>query len=175
MLTAMEPRAVHSGVRRHRIATTTGHPRGPTPPHPGGARGFTLLEVLIAFAIAALALSVLARAGMSSLQTLHATARYEEAFTRARSRLAMALHHAALAPTDQQGEDGSDFRWRVLIAPLAATPVRPLGSRGPRQRLQVQMVLYSVSVWVWWAEGAGEEGGRREVRLDTQHVASTLR
>lgn len=151
------------------------HPGCPTAAREGGARGFTLLEVLIAFVIAMLALSVVARAGMSSLQTLHATARYEEALTRARSRLAMTLHQAPLEPMDQEGEDGSRFRWRVSITPLTATPARPLGSRGPRQRLQVQTVLYSVSVLVWWTEGTGEAGTRREVRLDTRHVASVLR
>ena len=134
-------------------------------------RVFTLLEVLIAFVIGALALGVLSRSGLASLQSLEATARYEDALLRARSRLTLALHGAPLTPADQQGDDGGGYRWRVLIAPAAVAAPRPLGSRGPRRQLRVQTVLYAVSVWVWWADG---DGVRREVRLDTQRVASTL-
>lgn len=136
-----------------------------------GARGFLLLEVLIAFVIAALALGVLSQSGLNSLRSLQAAGRYEEALARARSRLALAVHGAPLAALDQQGDDGGGFRWRVLIAPVASTPPRPLADRGPRRQLRVQTVLYAVSVWVWWSDG---EGPRREVRLDTQHVASVL-
>jgi general secretion pathway protein I len=151
----------------------------PAPPHGvtvtryrGSAeRGFLLLEVLIAFAIVALALGVLSQSALNSLRSLQAAARYEEAVARARSRLAIAVHGAPLAASDQQGDDGSGFRWRVLIAPVANTSPRPLANRGPRRQLRVQTVLYAVSVWVWWTEG---EGPRREVRLDTQRVASAL-
>ncbi|MFC7544368.1 hypothetical protein ACFQU2_39920 [Siccirubricoccus deserti] len=40
--------------------------------------------------------------------------------------------------------------------------------------MRVQTTLYAVSVRVWWTEGGGTEGPRREVRLDTLHVASSL-
>jgi general secretion pathway protein I len=140
----------------------------------GPAGGFTLLEVLIAFVIAALALGALTQSGLGSLRSLQAASRYEEALARARSRLAVALHGAPLVAGDQQGEDGSVYRWRVLVTPLAGPTVRPLGSRGPRQQLRVQTMLYAVSVQVWWTEGADGAGARREVRLDTQRVVSSL-
>ena len=138
------------------------------------AAGFTLLEVLIAFFIAALALGVMARASVGSLHAIQATARYEEALTLARSRLAMASSAAPLVATDQHGEAGDSYRWRVLVAPVATTPLRPLGSRGPWQNLRVQTVLYTVSVWVWWHDEGSEAASRREVRLDTQRVASAV-
>jgi general secretion pathway protein I len=132
-------------------------------------RGFTLLEVLIAFVIAALALGVLSRSGLASLQSLQATARYDEALARARSRLAIALQAAPLVATDQQGDDGGGYRWRVQVAPVASAAPRPLGTRGARRQLLVQTTLYAVSVRVWWDDGSG-----REVRLETRRVASVL-
>src|SRR5438309_8766157 len=89
------------------------------------AGGFTLLEVLIAFIIASLALAVLAQSGVSSLRSIQNAARYEEALARARSRLALALHGAPLVPGDHQGDDGGGYRWRVRIAPISSTAVRP--------------------------------------------------
>jgi general secretion pathway protein I len=141
---------------------------------PARAGGFTLVEVLIAFVIAFLALGVLAQAGADGLRSLHGASRYEEALARARSRLAIALHGAPLLPGDHQGDDGGGFRWRVLVTPADGPVVRPLGERGPRRLMRVQTTLYAVSVQVWWTEDGGAEGPRREVRLDTLHVASSL-
>jgi general secretion pathway protein I len=138
------------------------------------APGFTLVEVLIAFIIAFLALAALGRAGTDGLRSLRDAARYEEALARARSRLAIALHGAPLQPGDHQGEDGGGFRWRVLVTPADGPVVRPLGERGPRRLLRVQTTLYAVSVRVWWTDAGGMEGVRREVRLDTLQVASSL-
>ena len=49
----------------------------------GPDRGFTLLEVLVAFIIAALALGVLFQGGIGGLTTANAAARYDEALSRA--------------------------------------------------------------------------------------------
>ena len=137
-------------------------------------RGFTLLEVLIAFVIAATALGAFAQAGTTSLQSLQATARTEEALSRARSRLALALHGAPLQPGTQEGDDGGGFRWRVQVQPVASLPPRSLGGRGARRQLQVQTVLYAVSVELAWTDGAAGTGARRTMRLETRQVASML-
>jgi general secretion pathway protein I len=138
------------------------------------APGFILVEVLIAFVIAFLALGALARAGADGLRALRSVGYTEEALARARSRLAIALHGAPLQPGDHQGDDGGGFRWRVLVTPADGPVVRPLGERGPRRLVRVQTMLYAVSVRVWWTEAGGTDGARREVRLDTLHVASSL-
>jgi prepilin-type N-terminal cleavage/methylation domain-containing protein len=102
-------------------------------------RGFTLLEVLVAFAIAALALTVLFRASGSGLAATQAAARYQEAVVRARSHLAALSRDAALPIGEAEGDDGGGFRWRLRVTPVAtATPAAPGGgdrtdTAAPRQ------------------------------------------
>jgi general secretion pathway protein I len=134
------------------------------------ARGFTLLEVMIAFLISGLALGVLFQSGLSSLQSIQTAARYEEALARARSRLATAVHGAPMAPGELEGDDGDGYHWRVRIAQESSTAVRPYGMRGAGRPTWIAVGLYSISVWVSWADHAAKGGPRREVRLDTQHV-----
>jgi type II secretory pathway pseudopilin PulG len=88
-------------------------------------RGFMLLEMLIAFAIAAMALAVLVRGAMAGLGTASVAGHYEEALTRARSRLAAAGAHLVAA------DNGGGFHWRVRIAPLAATTAGSDAASGP--------------------------------------------
>ena len=115
-----------------------------------GERGFTLLEVLIAFAIAAFALAVLYRGAIDGLRTARVAGSYEEAVARARSRLAMLGHGIALTRGELAGEDGGGYHWRIRIAPVAAT------AAAPRARIP-HLELYAVSVAVSWAA----EGRRR--------------
>jgi general secretion pathway protein I len=139
-------------------------------PSAGTASGFTLLEVMIAFLIAGLALGVLFHSGLSSLQSIQTAARYEEALARARSRLATAVHGAPMVPGDLEGDDGGGFKWRVRITPVSNTAVRPYGMRGAGRPTWVAVGLYSISVWVSWTDHGSKAGPTREVRLDTQHV-----
>src|SRR5438309_6763718 len=82
--------------------------------------GFTLLEVLVALAIAALALIAMFRAGGEGLVAVGTASRYEEALQRAQSHLAAVGRDAALLQGDSEGEDGGGFRWRLRIAPVAS-------------------------------------------------------
>jgi general secretion pathway protein I len=82
-------------------------------PHPDG---FTLLEVLVAFAIASLALAMLYHGTLDGLLAARQAARGDEAVARARSRIAALCHGAPLVPGQQSGDDGSGFTWRARIA-----------------------------------------------------------
>ena len=127
-----------------------------------GQRGFTLIEVMVAFIIAALALGVLFQAASSSGTAAHQAGYYEEAVSRAKSHMAMVGREADIAPGEREGDDGSGFRWRVKITPSAAAQP-PQGST-PQNRL----MLYNVEVSVSWSDG----GRAHSVVLHTQRTGS---
>ncbi len=121
-------------------------------------RGFTLIEVLVAFVIAVGALAVLTRAGLDGVRTATVAGRYQEAMARAQSHLA-AIGDAP-TPSDRQGDEGDGFHWHVRIAPVATEAVAgtPLG--------QPQSVsLLAVSVAISWGDGR-----RRVVELDSERL-----
>ena len=109
--------------------------------------GFTLLEVLVAFAIAAPALALLYRQGIASLGTAQTAAGYQEAISRAQSHLD-ALNGSKLAAGEQAGDDGGGFAWRLRIAPVASTaPPRPVPRGSPYAG---GTTLFAVAVEIAW-------------------------
>ena len=80
--------------------------------------GFTLLEVMVAFVIAALATVVLLNAGFTGAAQNGAASRTQEAIARAQSRLASIGVLTALQPEDLSGDDGGGYAWRLNIAPV---------------------------------------------------------
>ena len=136
----------------------------PRPP-PADDAGFTLLEVLVAFVIAALALGVLFEGAVEGLRSTRVSDRTEEALTRARSHLATVGHGVALRPTTQEGEDGTSFHWSLRIVPEQSAA----GSGGPQAP---RLVLYAVQVTETWPDGSSGDGTRavvlRTERLGTQ-------
>jgi general secretion pathway protein I len=141
-------------------------------PHKAGDdAGFVLLEVVIAFVIAALALGVLYQAALAGLHATRTATRYEQALSRARSRLVIAEHGSPLIAGDMQGDDGGGFHWLLHVAPLEATAVRPFDPAGLRHAPDYQLTLYAVSVWVSW----DDFGTQRSVRLDTQQIGQAAR
>lgn len=126
--------------------------------------GFTLLEVLIAFTIAALATAVLLQGALGGLRSAGIAARYEEAVARARSHVA-ALE-ASLVAGDTQGDDGGGYHWHVRVAPVASTVV---GTDVIGGLPALRATLYSVQVAISWQE----EGHTRSVELDTKRLGAT--
>jgi general secretion pathway protein I len=110
--------------------------------------GFTLLEVMAAFVIAALAMLVLYRAAFDGAAQTTTAARYQEALVRAQSRLAVIGTLTALQPMRQSGDDGAGYSWQLAISPVQ--------SNG-------QITLYAVQVT--------ERFGARAVTLTTERVA----
>lgn len=133
--------------------------------------GFTLLEVLIAFVIAALALGVLFDGGLSALRATRAASHYEQAIARARSHLALAVHASPLVAGDWQGDDGGGFVWHLRVTPIASTAVRPINAVTLRGSSSFPVTLYAVNVGIAWRDG----GTRREVRLDTEQIGQEMR
>ena len=121
-------------------------------------RGFTLLEVLVAFIIAALALGVLFHGALTGLHGARAAGRYAEALSHARSHLAALGQGTALAPGETEGDDGGGFRFRQRVVPVAQA--MPAGA----------VTLYAVRLTLFWSEG----GTTRSVDLVTQRVAASV-
>ena len=137
--------------------------------------GFTQLEVLIAFIIAAIALGVLFGGAVEGIRATRVAIGYEEAVARARSHLAASS--VAPAAGDQNGDDGSGFRWRVQIRLIdRAQPQPPVGGTAepallaprpaPAPAADLAIGLYAITVWISWREG----GQTREVRLDSERL-----
>lgn len=113
-----------------------------------GEAGFTLLEVMAAFVIAALASIVLYQSAFNGAAESAVAARYQEAMSRAQSRLASVGVLTALQPGQWRGDDGGGFSWELDISPKAS-------SGG--------LTLYAVQVT--------DRFGNRAVTLSTQRLA----
>jgi general secretion pathway protein I len=128
------------------------------------AHGFSLLEVVVALAIAAVALVGLFRAGSDGLFAADTASHTEEALQRAQSHLAAVGRDVALLPGDFEGDDGGGFRWRLQVHPAAVrqAPTLDAGSAAP-------LTLFDVEVAISWPS----RGRDRTVALKTRRLGST--
>lgn len=137
--------------------------RAPVTPLPRAAAGFTLIEVILAFALLALALTLLLSTLGGASRQVHAAAAESRAALHAESLLARFDGGELLAPGTQDGtfEQGR-YRWQLDVQPFpdplkdpASTPQQPgapqllaldlvvrWGEGGPRQQLRVQSLRY---------------------------------
>jgi general secretion pathway protein I len=125
---------------------------------PKPAAGFTLLEVIVAVAIAGLALVGLFQAGSTGLFAVDSAAHAEEALQRAQSHLAALGRDAALVEGDQSGNDGGGYRWRLVVEPMAERPAPAAGGVTSQSTK-----LFSVEVSIDWQS----HGHQRAVVLRT--------
>lgn len=125
--------------------------------------GFTLLEVVVALAIAGLALVGLFEAGSGGLFAVDTAARAEEAVERARSHLAAIGRNAAMTQGESQGDDGGGFHWKICVQPLAS---RTMPS--PDAAAAMAIALYAVEVDITWEE----KGKQQAVVLKTLRLGS---
>lgn len=129
----------------------------------GDERGFTLLEVLIALAITAVAVAVLLDGTLGGLHSADVAGHYQEALARARSHLAGL--GSSLAAGDTQGDDGGSYHWHLRLAPLASAAI---GSDVVTGIPATRATLYSVAIAISWREG----DRTRIVQLDTKRVST---
>ena len=128
-------------------------------------RGFTLLEVLVAFAIASLALAALFEGGIGGLGNVARASQVEEAVALARSRLSTFDTMAAPGAMEQQGEEGGGFHWSMQVAPQASLAITAPPRLGRVARRDAT-TLYAVSVTVSWTSA----GRPASIRLQTQRL-----
>lgn len=128
--------------------------------------GFTLLEVIVALAIAALAVVVTFRAGGDGLFAVASAGRAEEAVQRAQSHLAAVGQDVALLQGATEGDDGGGYRWRLRIEPAAQRRVPATAGSPP-----AVTTLYNVEVAITW-RGRGRS---HSVVLKTERVDTASR
>ena len=121
-----------------------------------GIRGFSLLEALVAMAIAAMALGTLYRTvGQSSKNAVTVQERVEAAMV-ARSVLAGALYAEELA-NQSEGKTGA-WRWRLQMQPAVAQWGAPPGRPSPAPQTVARVTVDvmraeggdAVLVWTGW-------------------------
>ncbi len=130
---------------------------------PSGSAGFTLLEVVVAVAIAGLALVGLFQAGSGGVFAVDTAARAEEALQRAQSHLAAIGRDAALVQGDASGDDGGGYRWRLQVQPVSERRGVAADGITPQNK-----ALFSVEVAISWEA----RGHQRAVVLRTLRLGN---
>ena len=131
-----------------------------------GQAGFTLLEILVAFVIAALALGVMFKAASGGLFGVVTAGKYQEAVSRAKSHLAAIGRDKPVTAGDSEGDDGSDFHWRLHIEQITVLqPSEALLRTIPLPTTR-EPALYAVESEISWTDG----GKTRHVILRTKRI-----
>ena len=117
------------------------------------ARGFSLIEVLVALAIMGVSLAALYQSAMGATKNAHVSAEYTVALALAESTMEEFL--AVGAPSAGMQGDFGGFYWSAVSVPLEENPGQP-GDVETVKLAEVQVVV------VW-----GGRGQDREIRLQT--------
>jgi len=118
-------------------------------------QGYTLIEVLVAFMIMALALTVLLRIFSGGLRNISVSSDYAQAVLIAESRLAAAGIDGPLYPGETTGIDGEQFEWTRRVTEYVPSPVYSNAA----QDLQAWHVTVSVA----WPNGSNS----RSIEIST--------
>ncbi len=128
-------------------------------------RGFSLLEILVAFTILALSLGVLMQIFSGSLRNADVTRDQAQAVALAQSLLAPAGVEATLVPGESTGVLDDKFRWLLRVSPFVQEP-RPGEAEAMRSPLTLD--LWEVAVRVAW--GGDSRSPERALTLTTLRV-----
>lgn len=124
-----------------------------------------MLEILIAFSIMALSLSIMLNIFSGGINTATTAEDYTLAMQIAESLMAKTGSEIPLSEHQSSGEEDNKYRWSLAISPysLSADLVDPVN---------VQARLFKVEALVSWGDGDSDD---REVRLTTLKLAGKSR
>ncbi|MDO9270920.1 MAG: prepilin-type N-terminal cleavage/methylation domain-containing protein [Methylobacter sp.] len=128
-------------------------------------RGFSLLEILIAFSILALALGILLKIFSAGVNTAGVAGEYTAAVQVAESLMAQTGVEAPLQQGEATGLKNGKYHWRVSVSPFQFTA----------ENLDVTTIpvaLFKVKVIVSWGDDARAAG--RQVELITLKLTNKM-
>jgi general secretion pathway protein I len=126
--------------------------------------GFTLLEVMVAFVIAAIALAALYQGASASLTAVGTASLTEEATELAKSHLAAIGRGDAIAPQESSGVDGEQFSWHLSIRPVGSRDLAIDDSDRASGEKPSKGILFDVVVTESWKDGVRD----RQVKIATR-------
>lgn len=122
--------------------------------------GYTLIEVLVAFVILALALTALLNIFAGGVRSVAASTDYVRAALIADTQLAAAGIGESLRPGETSGIDDEGFAWTRTVEAYTPTPDYASGAR--------DVSAWYVTVTVQWPHGSGlRQVDVSTVKLDT--------
>ena len=130
----------------------------------GREAGFTLLEVLIAFVIAALAIGALFGGTAGGLSATAVAAKYDEAISLARSHLAAIGRGEGIKRQETNGVEGDGFSWKIRVRPVGTRQLSLTDQDRANDVKPTAATLYDVVVTESWKAG----GRTRQVTLATK-------
>jgi len=133
-------------------------------------RGFSLLEILVAFSILALSLGVLMQIFSGSLRNTEVTHDQAQAVVLAQSLLAAAGVETPLTPGETSGVQTGKFRWLLRTRPLP-DEVRAGGTAAVR--VPPVLDLWEVTASVTWGGVSGSP--ERSVSLATLRIQPAVK
>mgnify|MGYP001765717663 CR=1 FL=1 len=132
------------------------------------SRGFSLLEILVAFTILALSLGVAMQIFSGAMRNADIVRDQAEATALAQTLLAGAGTETPLGPSESSGALADRFRWQLSVVPFDEGH-RP-GTSG-NVSAATQITLWRVTASVSWDSGDGDR--ERNVALSTLRVGKS--
>lgn len=133
-------------------------------------KGFSLLEILVAFAIMAVALTIVLRIFGAGVNNALVSEEYSIAVQIAESIMARTGVETSLQVGETSGIEADKYEWWVRITPVAGPPPksRPRFKSQQETPEQPELKLMSVHVRVGWGDRADQQ---RTVELNNLRLA----
>ena len=126
-------------------------------------RGFSLLEILVAFSILAISLGIILKIFSTGITSAQVTGDYTIAVQIAQNLLDKTGSESPLKLGEINGSENKLYQWRVTVAPKMFT--------SPELDLHdLPVALFDVTAHVWW--GGENKSDDRVVELHTLKLAT---
>jgi general secretion pathway protein I len=123
-------------------------------------RGFSLLEILIAFSILAISLGILLKIFSAGVNTAAVAEDYTVAVQLAESLMVRSGVETALQPGEVSGRDNDKYSWQLVVSPYRFSPPDVDAN-------SLKTELFKVDVVVSWDD---EGGNGRRLELTTLKI-----